>query len=140
MIRRPPRSTRTDTLFPYTTLFRSPYALIATEQGVARGDLGETRRLLALMERTDPQAPSLSRLKAGIAATGKGECSVCRRTSARAGSSQTFGREGTSPSAITGADRVGTGTPTRRGRASRSQTRSGAARIRAPRQIGRAHG
>src|SRR3546814_16240323 len=26
MIRRPPRSTRTDTLFPYTTLFRSPDA------------------------------------------------------------------------------------------------------------------
>src|SRR3546814_12567699 len=26
MIRRPPRSTRTDTLFPYTTLFRSPQA------------------------------------------------------------------------------------------------------------------
>src|SRR3546814_17967914 len=26
MIRRPPRSTRTDTLFPYTTLFRSPNA------------------------------------------------------------------------------------------------------------------
>src|SRR3546814_2720824 len=26
MIRRPPRSTRTDTLFPYTTLFRSPGA------------------------------------------------------------------------------------------------------------------
>src|SRR3546814_8288252 len=25
MIRRPPRSTRTDTLFPYTTLFRSPW-------------------------------------------------------------------------------------------------------------------
>src|SRR3546814_14370592 len=25
MIRRPPRSTRTDTLFPYTTLFRSHY-------------------------------------------------------------------------------------------------------------------
>src|SRR3546814_1396947 len=28
MIRRPPRSTRTDTLFPYTTLFRSAYALL----------------------------------------------------------------------------------------------------------------
>src|SRR3546814_5072460 len=27
MIRRPPRSTRTDTLFPYTTLFRSRLAL-----------------------------------------------------------------------------------------------------------------
>src|SRR3546814_13344390 len=26
MIRRPPRSTRTDTLFPYTTLFRSCFA------------------------------------------------------------------------------------------------------------------
>src|SRR3546814_4703851 len=29
MIRRPPKSTRTDTLFPYTTLFRSP-AILAT--------------------------------------------------------------------------------------------------------------
>src|SRR3546814_21120839 len=28
MIRRPPRSTRTDTLFPYTTLFRSLSALV----------------------------------------------------------------------------------------------------------------
>src|SRR3546814_6828142 len=27
MVRRPPRSTRTDTLFPYTTLFRSPSTL-----------------------------------------------------------------------------------------------------------------
>src|SRR3546814_16086802 len=27
MIRRPPRSTRTDTLFPYTTLFRTPVAV-----------------------------------------------------------------------------------------------------------------
>src|SRR3546814_17005647 len=29
MIRRPPRSTRTDTLFPYTTLFRSPWRPVA---------------------------------------------------------------------------------------------------------------
>src|SRR3546814_16920796 len=29
MIRRPPRSTRTDTLFPYTTLFRSERSLFA---------------------------------------------------------------------------------------------------------------
>src|SRR3546814_8444948 len=28
MIRRPPRSTRTDTLFPYTTLFRSIQAIV----------------------------------------------------------------------------------------------------------------
>src|SRR3546814_11730086 len=31
MIRRPPRSTRTDTLFPYTTLFRSRHGLAAIE-------------------------------------------------------------------------------------------------------------
>src|SRR3546814_7361987 len=31
MIRRPPRSTRTDTLFPYTTLFRSIHAQIEEE-------------------------------------------------------------------------------------------------------------
>src|SRR3546814_1864351 len=33
MIRRPPRSTRTDTLFPYTTLFRSPQALCHAATG-----------------------------------------------------------------------------------------------------------
>src|SRR3546814_13950826 len=32
MIRRPPRSTRTDTLFPYTTLFRSCELLRAVER------------------------------------------------------------------------------------------------------------
>src|SRR3546814_5805353 len=32
MIRRPPRSTRTDTLFPYTTLFRSVKAHAALER------------------------------------------------------------------------------------------------------------
>src|SRR3546814_10702066 len=31
MIRRPPRSTRTDTLFPYTTLFRSPPVRLADQ-------------------------------------------------------------------------------------------------------------
>src|SRR3546814_10335424 len=31
MIRRPPRSTRTDTLFPYTTLFRSRAAVLEDE-------------------------------------------------------------------------------------------------------------
>src|SRR3546814_6241270 len=39
MIRRPPRSTRTDTLFPYTTLFRSRRAahdLFGRRRGVVR--------------------------------------------------------------------------------------------------------
>src|SRR3546814_2758614 len=36
MIRRPPRSTRTDTLFPYTTLFRSPGDM--SELGIEEGE------------------------------------------------------------------------------------------------------
>src|SRR3546814_11691762 len=36
MIRRPPRSTRTDTLFPYTTLFRSRMAHMDVAIGVGR--------------------------------------------------------------------------------------------------------
>src|SRR3546814_977227 len=35
MIRRPPRSTRTDTLFPYTTLFRSHHAQRTFARAVA---------------------------------------------------------------------------------------------------------
>src|SRR3546814_19632859 len=42
MIRRPPRSTRTDTLFPYTTLFRSELAaLFEPEIGIVEQDLAE---------------------------------------------------------------------------------------------------
>src|SRR3546814_18313741 len=43
MIRRPPRSTRTDTLFPYTTLFRSAGGL-ARGWADATGELGEVVR------------------------------------------------------------------------------------------------
>src|SRR3546814_6613764 len=42
MIRRPPRSTRTDTLFPYTTLFRSLRR--RTVGAVGRGRLRHRRR------------------------------------------------------------------------------------------------
>src|SRR3546814_3585175 len=37
MIRRPPRSTRTDTLFPYTTLFRSPAGALSERTAVWAG-------------------------------------------------------------------------------------------------------
>src|SRR3546814_20899316 len=40
MIRRPPRSTRTDTLFPYTTLFRSLFAAHQDERGGALVEAG----------------------------------------------------------------------------------------------------
>src|SRR3546814_6826191 len=42
MIRRPPRSTRTDTLFPYTTLFRSTFR--APTAPVSRGEAPATPR------------------------------------------------------------------------------------------------
>src|SRR3546814_14685287 len=56
MILRPPRSTRSDTLFPYTTLFRSYRAAIALghklgqqpaviDMGVAAADGGQSRRI-----------------------------------------------------------------------------------------------
>src|SRR3546814_20805986 len=38
MVRRPPRSTRTDTLFPYTTLFRSVLGVFVDDGGVAGND------------------------------------------------------------------------------------------------------
>src|SRR3546814_1123651 len=45
MIRRPPRSTRTDTLFPYTTLFRSPPPALAFHRPASRqGSLNHGRR------------------------------------------------------------------------------------------------
>src|SRR3546814_4970304 len=45
MIRRPPRSTRTDTLFPYTTLFRShPLPLRDRHRRQADDDMGVDQR------------------------------------------------------------------------------------------------
>src|SRR3546814_6156538 len=44
MIRRPPRSTRTDTLFPYTTLFRSRLHLFALHQSDHRSIREASRR------------------------------------------------------------------------------------------------
>src|SRR3546814_11572051 len=53
MIRRPPRSTLTDTLFPYTTLFRSLWLTIVGAGGTGRDPeldqiLDEARELTAL--------------------------------------------------------------------------------------------
>src|SRR3546814_11977229 len=43
MIRRPPRSTRTDTLFPYTTLFRSAVAACTAHEWLERpGTVGRS--------------------------------------------------------------------------------------------------
>src|SRR3546814_19645645 len=64
MIRRPPRSTRTDTLFPYTTLFRS---LRKAEDGQVADVRGDKKSIRGRRERqyrpagqgdTGPEAPA----------------------------------------------------------------------------------
>src|SRR3546814_19772786 len=64
MIRRPPRSTRTDTLFPYTTLFRSPASgRIVPRNGAAAscadGSLCPRRLYPGLSRCGDPRGPAL---------------------------------------------------------------------------------
>src|SRR3546814_1110233 len=49
MIRRPPRSTRTDTLFPYTTLFRSLHEVFAAEPDGAGSAAGFASMLAQML-------------------------------------------------------------------------------------------
>src|SRR3546814_6667435 len=83
MIRRPPRSTRTDTLLPYTTLFRSGWkTILSTFSRVRDGSAGtvaavrldEPRRLRFLVARgaasagsANPSAPSAGILHSACA-------------------------------------------------------------------------
>src|SRR3546814_13499121 len=67
MIRRPPRSTRTDTLFPYTTLFRS-FEQTQRIGNTRRG--GEVRRIdqIAAIARQRDAVPGfqISRARLGV--------------------------------------------------------------------------
>src|SRR3546814_16853212 len=56
MIRPPPRSTRTDTLFPYTTLFRSDANDVAADprHETTRLALYDPRGIMRLFETFDP--------------------------------------------------------------------------------------
>ncbi|ODS62656.1 MAG: hypothetical protein ABS41_09135 [Arenimonas sp. SCN 70-307] len=45
-----------------------PYAVIGSEQAIARGDFDEAQRLLALVQRTDGALPALARLRDQLAA------------------------------------------------------------------------
>src|SRR3546814_14590436 len=58
MIRRPPRSTRTDTLFPYTTLFRSQHAA-GDKIAVAARIFGKRidDQVRAMLQRLLPERP-----------------------------------------------------------------------------------
>src|SRR3546814_5760381 len=53
MIRRPPRSTRTDTLFPYTTLFRSPDASEPASLARTIADMGLRYVVITSVDRDD---------------------------------------------------------------------------------------
>src|SRR3546814_3504679 len=64
MKRRPPRSTRTDTLFPYTTLFRAKGSAAARNADPAR-KVGESSRRAAPLPGDDPHR---NRLGGGTAA------------------------------------------------------------------------
>src|SRR3546814_10578334 len=68
MIRRPPRSTRTDTLFPYTTLFRSLRAHRANARD-RRSDEDDARGLARRAERFvlgQKSVAGMDRLCAGL--------------------------------------------------------------------------
>src|SRR3546814_12736021 len=72
MIRRPPRSTRTDTLFPYTTLFRS--IAVPPEQKIEIGQdgttsiraMGEGPRVMAEVDRIKLVNPDLRNMTKGL--------------------------------------------------------------------------
>src|SRR3546814_8353581 len=74
MIRRPPRSTRTDTLLPYTTLFRSAVADLHADAGglLEVGDEGSDQLLVAA--RVDDERPA--GLLAGAVLGGRGGIAV----------------------------------------------------------------
>src|SRR3546814_13544664 len=60
MIRRPPRSTRTDTLFPYTTLFRSAASSMASPTSKARDSRSPSTRTAPRSTPTRSNASSRS--------------------------------------------------------------------------------
>src|SRR3546814_1154143 len=64
MIRRPPRSTRTDTLFPYTTLFRS-FVVIAIILGFAAPSDGCAEQRVSRFIESEASSPLPQYFKTG---------------------------------------------------------------------------
>src|SRR3546814_7683942 len=76
MIRRPPRSTRTNTLFPYTTLFRSscplliaalPLALVACSEKAPEEPPAATAEEAPAVDHSDPLASAMAAAPAALA-------------------------------------------------------------------------
>lgn len=60
-----------------------PYTLIAAEQSIAREEFTEAQRLSAIIEKADPKAPALPRLKQSIAAAQEAVAQRAQDTEAR---------------------------------------------------------
>src|SRR3546814_7959178 len=71
MIRRPPRSTRTDTLFPYTTLFRS----VVSEGPVRRGEV-----IAGFLRRLRVEEPGMASVEQRRGSSGRSPASWNRQT------------------------------------------------------------
>src|SRR3546814_1875296 len=89
MIRRPPRSTRTDTLFPYTTLFRSPTGTRKSRAGASAATPPSAAA------RARPAARPACATSGGGSATSPGGCPNRRRRAC--GRSRTPPAAGTAP-------------------------------------------
>lgn len=77
-----------------------PYAVIAAEQSLARGEIDETRRLLSLIERANAEASALPRLRGQIA----------RAVQAKAeAAAEQLALDQEAPPALSGAESVATG-------------------------------
>src|SRR3546814_9212737 len=72
MIRRPPRSTRTDTLFPYTTLFRSIAAVAGIAAVIGRSGLDRPFAVAALGDLDDADADRRQRDRLLVGACRRG--------------------------------------------------------------------
>src|SRR3546814_10945465 len=94
MIRRPPRSTRTDTLFPYTTLFRS----FRVGDGAEMGIFGD--QAAQVVPHAGNDAPAL-----GLGHVGKRDGEVLQRAAADRQPAADLARQ---PDAQVGGDRKST--------------------------------
>ncbi len=75
------RSAKVDPLAESALIDLMPYAIIAAEQAINREDFAEADRLRGLIEKTDPQTPSLPRITDSIA---KGQASAADRVAQEA--------------------------------------------------------
>src|SRR3546814_11460166 len=71
MIRRPPRSTRTDTLFPYTTLFRSKVLAFSAFAPASLRDVADVILPIALLPAMDARLTNLDGIEQRNQAGGK---------------------------------------------------------------------